>query len=260
MLLPIHVAAAALGLIAGTVALAVAKGGRLHRRSGRVFVYAIFAMCGAAVAIAVIKGQGINVIAGLMTSYLAMTAMITVRPPVAASRPRDIALMVMALVLGLVTMTAGFVAVANPTRTLFGLPSFPPGLFLFGVLGLSGAAGDFRMMRSGILRGAPRLSRHVWRMSMALWITVISFFSIRARVAAILPAMFTTPVMRALPAVLVLMAMFYWLWKVRFRRSFAQRWPSGAISQNTTMQGRTAHRRADEHPYAYPVVSADPHM
>jgi uncharacterized membrane protein len=235
LLLPIHIAAAALGLIAGTVALAVAKGGGLHRRSGLVFVYAIVAMCGAAVAIAVLKGQTINVIAGLMTSYLAMTAMITVRPPVAASRTRDLALMVMAFVLGLTTMTAGLAAVVNPSSTLFGLPPFPPGLFLFGVLGLSGAAGDFKMMRSGVLRGAPRLSRHVWRMSMALWITVISFFSIRARVAAILPAMFTTPVMRALPPVLVLAAMFYWLWKVRFRRSFSARWPSTVIGQSSTI-------------------------
>jgi hypothetical protein len=235
MLLPIHIVAAALGLVAGTVALAVAKGGRLHRRSGLVFVYAVVAMCSAAVAIAVVKGQMINVIAGLMTSYLAMTAITTVRPPAAASRSRDIALMVVALVLGLVTMTAGVAAVANPTSRLFGLPSFPPGLFLFGVLGLSGAAGDLKMMRSGVLRGAPRLSRHVWRMCMALWITVISFFSIRARVAAVLPAMFTTPVMRALPVVLVLVAMFYWLWKVRFRRSFSDRWPGGGIRQSSTV-------------------------
>ena len=228
LLLPVHIVAAALGLIAGTVALAVAKGGRLHRRSGLLFVYAIVVMCGAAVALAIVKGQAINVIAGLMTAYLAMTAMATVRPPVAASRPRDIALMVMALALGLVTMTAGFAAIGNPTSTLFGLPAFPPGLFLFGVLGLSGAAGDFKMLRSRVLRGAPRLSRHVWRMCMALWITVISFFSIRARVAAILPEMFTTPVMRTLPAVLVLAAMFYWLWKVRSaptRRPLSSRLP-----------------------------------
>jgi hypothetical protein len=243
MLLPIHIAAAAVGLIAGTIALTVAKGGRLHRRSGLMFVSAIVVMCGAAVAMAVVKGQAINVIAGLLTAYLATTAMITVRPPATASRLRDIALMLMALVLGLVTMTAGFAAVASPTRGLLGLPPFPPGLFLFGVLALSGATGDFRIMRSGALRGAPRLSRHVWRMSMALWITVISFFSIRARVAAVLPAMFTTPVMRSLPPVLVLAAMLYWLWKVRFRRSFAERWPSGGISPIGPMQANSTTTR-----------------
>ena len=72
-------------------------------------------------------------------------------------------------------------------------------------------------------------------MCMALFITAASFFSIRARVAAILPAPFTTPALRALPVVLVLVVMFYWLWKVRFRRAFSERWPSGGISQNSTM-------------------------
>jgi hypothetical protein len=73
-------------------------------------------------------------------------------------------------------------------------------------------------------------------MCMALFITAASFFSIRARVAAVLPTPFTTPAARAIPVVLVLAAMCYWLWKVRFRRSFAERWPSGGISQSRPMQ------------------------
>ena len=142
--------------------------------------------------------------------------------------------MLVALTLGLATFVGAIVAVASPDGRLFGLPSFP--FFLFGVLGVSGAIGDFKTLRAGVLRGAPRLSRHLWRMCMALFITAASFFSIRARVAAILPAPFTTPGLRALPVVLVLVAMFYWLWKVRFRRSFSERWPNGGIGQNSTMQ------------------------
>jgi hypothetical protein len=34
-------------------------------------------------------------------------------------------------------------------------------------------------------------------------------------VARVLPDVFTTPAMRALPVVLVLVAMVYWLWRVR---------------------------------------------
>jgi hypothetical protein len=141
--------------------------------------------------------------------------------------------MLVALTLGLATFAGGIVAVASPDGRLFGLPSFP--FFLFGVLGVSGAIGDFKTLRAGVLRGAPRLSRHLWRMCMALFITAASFFSIRARVAAILPAPFTAPALRALPVVLVLVAMFYWLWKVRFRRSFSERWSNGGIGQNSTM-------------------------
>jgi hypothetical protein len=34
VLLPVHIVAAGLGLVAGAVALSAAKGGRLHRKSG----------------------------------------------------------------------------------------------------------------------------------------------------------------------------------------------------------------------------------
>ena len=54
-------------------------------------------------------------------------------------------------------------------------------------------------------------------MCFALFIAAGSFFSIRERVAKILPEPFTTAPMRALPILLVFGAMFYWLWRVRRR-------------------------------------------
>ena len=55
-------------------------------------------------------------------------------------------------------------------------------------------------------------------MCFALFIAAGSFFSIRERVATILPEPFTTGPMRALPILLLFGAMFYWLWRVRRRR------------------------------------------
>jgi hypothetical protein len=56
-------------------------------------------------------------------------------------------------------------------------------------------------------------------MCFALFIAAGSFFSIRERVATILPDPFTTAPMRALPIVLLFGAMFYWLWRLRRRRA-----------------------------------------
>jgi uncharacterized membrane protein len=218
VLLPIHIAGAAIGLLSGAIALSAGKGGRLHRASGTVFVYAIFAMCSTAVVIAVVKGEAVNVMAGTLTAYLVFTGVSTVRPPSPGSRRRDVALMLVALVFGLAAFTGGLVAIARPSGKIFGLPPYP--FFMFGVLGLSGAYGDFKTMRAGVLRGAPRLSRHLWRMCMAMFITTASFFSIRARVAAVLPAPFTTGLARTIPVVLVLAVMCYWLWRVRGKRAF----------------------------------------
>jgi hypothetical protein len=80
-------------------------------------------------------------------------------------------------------------------------------------------AGDLRTLRLGMPRGGPRLARHLWRMCFALFIAAGSFFSVRERVAALLPEPLTTGPMRALPIVLLFGTMFYWLWRLRSRRT-----------------------------------------
>ena len=105
----------------------------------------------------------------------------------------------------------------SPGGVLNGVP-FQMHFFLATVLTLA-AIGDVHIMRSGVLRGAPRLARHLWRMCFALFIAAGSFFSVRERVATVLPEPFTTAPMRALPILLLFGAMFYWLWRLRGRRT-----------------------------------------
>jgi hypothetical protein len=91
-------------------------------------------------------------------------------------------------------------------------------LFFLATIMMLAAIGDVRILRFGMPRGRPRLARHLWRMCFALFIAAGSLFSIRERVATILPEPFTTGPMRALPILLVFAAMFYWLWRLRGRR------------------------------------------
>jgi hypothetical protein len=58
-------------------------------------------------------------------------------------------------------------------------------------------------------------------MCFALFIAAGSFFSVRGRVAKVLPEPFTTPSMRALPVLLIFASMFYWLWRISSRKSRA---------------------------------------
>lgn len=137
VLLPVRVLSAAVAMVSGAIALLAAKGGMLHRKSGLVFAYAMTAMCGTAVVVAAAKGQGINLVAAIMTAYLVLTGVLTVRTATSGSRRRDIFFMGVALGLGSAMLIAGFVAVASPNSQLFGYPAFP--FFLFGVLGLAAA-------------------------------------------------------------------------------------------------------------------------
>jgi len=213
MLLPIHIAAGGVALVLGALALSVKKGGTAHRRSGLLFVGAMLVMG----ATAAILG---NVTGGLMSAYFVGTALTTVRPVSPSTRRINAAALTIAFALALLSIVGGVNAVnatgvspgGVPFRTI-GVMSF----FLAGVL-LMAAAGDVRIMRFGMPRGRPRLARHLWRMCFALFIAAGSFFSIRERVAKILPEPFTTGPMRALPILLLFGAMFYWLWRVRSRR------------------------------------------
>jgi hypothetical protein len=221
MLLPIHIAAGGLAIVLGAIALLVKKGGTIHRRSGLPFVYAMLVMGTSASILGLRNGltDG-NVMGGLIAVYFAGTALTTVRPASPWTRRTNAATLTVALGLALVAMVGGVGAFSShgvspggvPFRTI-GVMSF----FLATVL-LLAAIGDVRILRFGLPHGGPRLARHLWRMCFALFIAAGSFFSIRARVAKILPKPFTTGPMRALPILLLFGAMLYWLWRVRGRR------------------------------------------
>ena len=117
------------------------------------------------------------------------------------------------IALSLIEIGVGFKAYSNPGHTIEGVPFFMP-FFVATVVGLA-TFGDIRLMRLGRLQVTSRLRRHLWRMCFALFIAAGSFFSIRARVAKVFPEPLTTPAMRALPVLLVFVAMFFWLWRVR---------------------------------------------
>ena len=217
-LLPIHVAAGGLALVLGAVALLARKGGTAHRRSGLLFVYVMLLMGASASILAFRKSPSDpNVFAFFLTGYFVGTALTTVRPVSAWTRRINLAALTVAAGLALLDILSGVKAFNSPRGFLNGVP-FPMFFFLATVMILA-AAGDVRIMRFGMPRGGPRLARHLWRMCFALFIAAGSFFSIRARVEKILPEPFTTAPMRALPILLLFGAMFYWLRKVRGRRT-----------------------------------------
>jgi uncharacterized membrane protein len=222
MLLPIHVAAGGLAIVLGAVALSVSKGGALHRRSGLLFVYAMVVMGATASMLGFRKSPtDPNVFTGFLTLYFVGTALTTVRPASPWTRALNVAGLTVAVALALSTMVSGVEAVNNPGLSPGGVPFRTIGvmsLILATVLTLA-AIGDLRIMRVGALRGRPRLARHLWRMCFALFIAAGSFFSIRERVATILPEPFTSGPMRVRPIVLLFSAMFYWLWRLRGRRT-----------------------------------------
>jgi uncharacterized membrane protein len=214
-MLVVHILAGALALVSGYVALYAAKGARLHRRSGTVFVWTMLTMAvfGLVVTLARDTGTAVNVPAAMLTCYLVVTGLTTVRPLAAGARRLDLAALTVVLAVVAACFVFGVEAIAaGGSRD--GIPAFP--FVLFGVVGLLAAAGDVRMLRAGGLRGALRIARHLWRMCFALFIAAMSFFLGQADE---IPEPLRKPALLALPVLAVLVTMLYWLCRVRFRRS-----------------------------------------
>jgi uncharacterized membrane protein len=222
MLLPIHILGGALAIILGAIALLVSKGGTLHRRAGVMFVYAMLTMGISGSILATREGlTNINVLGGFMCAYFVLTAFTAVRPVSVWTRRLNIIAIAIGLPIGLLWIWLGVRAVTSPHLAIPFFMVFSA--FLLGAAMLLGVAGDVRVMRSGILRGRARIVRHLWRMCLALFIAVGSFVAIPERVAALLPDIFATPVLRGLAVGLVFFAMFYWLWRIRSREFLLER-------------------------------------
>ena len=210
----LHILVGGLGIVSGFLALYTTKGARLHKKSGRVFVYVMVttALTGMIMAVALGVAPEVNVPAGLLTAYLIVTALATVRPPFAGSRGLLIAGMLVGFGVAAANLVLGARTLAGPAATRgFAFP-----FFMFAVVGGLGGAGDLRVLRLGPPRGAHRLARHLWRMCFALFIAALSFFIGQADVFP--PPIRIRPLL-GLPVFLVLVTMFYWLWRVRIRQS-----------------------------------------
>ena len=236
MLLPIHVAAGGLAMILGGLALSVKKGGSVHRRSGLLFVCAMLVMGLSGSILGFLRSPtDTNVFAGLMTAYFVATAVTAVRVESFWTRAINTVALAIACVLAVGGVVGGITLVNTPGLDATRVPFVFKGVMTLVVATvlIAAAAGDVKALRFGVAQGAPRLKRHLWRMCFALFIALGSFFSIRERVATLLPAPFTGGAMRALPIALLFGTVAYWLWRLRRRHKLPLPVRHGSIALAT---------------------------
>ena len=207
LILPIHVLAGMIALVVGYVALYAAKGAPLHKQSGRIFVYAmvVMALGGALLAAIDPKGSPTNLVAGLVTFYLVVTALL------AAQRQRqpgriDLVIASAAFLLALLALRAG----------TGGRPDAAPSI-MFALVAVIGGVGDVRVIRAGGIQGPRRIARHVWRMCLAMFVAAGSFFlGPRGRV----PEFMYVPALLPIPVLIPVVAMVFWLVRLRVKKTF----------------------------------------
>jgi hypothetical protein len=222
-----HISMGTLALLSGAGAMILSKGARSHRWAGNVFAGSMLVMAatGTTIALFITPVAG-NVMGGLMASYLVATGWAA-----AWRRPRETGSLEIALaLLGLVTAIAGFNygyrASHAPTHTLDG--SAPAFYLVFGSVALLATVLDVRMIARGGFTGSQRISRHLSRMGLAMFMATGSFFLGQAKLFS--PAVRASGVLK-FPVLLVIGAILYWLVRIRvwpwLRRTRAPRFAPG---------------------------------
>lgn len=213
VVLAVHFAAGLVSIAAGTIALSMTKGGRLHKQYGLVFTWAMVALGFTATGIGIYENRPGQVFGGLLAAYLVFSAMTTVKPLPGIGQRFNAALMVLAFACAVAMMYGGVAEWLDPTVKVVGRPRVVPPL-VGGTVILLAAIGDLVAIRAGGLRGSRRLARHLWRMCFGLFVATGSFFLGQMK--------FIPEPVRIVPLLLVLafaplLSLFYWMWTVRIR-------------------------------------------
>jgi uncharacterized membrane protein len=217
-LLYAHVGGALVGLASGGVALAVRKGRRWHRVSGDVFGLAMLTMSGVGALVApfLSEGQAPNTMMGAFTFYLVSTGWMAAR-----RKPGEVGRFEIGAAAFAALLAAGGIAYAWINASGADPLPFPEGpvIDVFAALVLLAAVLDIGVIRAGGLSGAARLARHLWRMTLALFVAAMSF---AGQPKVIPPFLHGSPLVM-LPALAVLVSLLYWLARLRLAPGLSRR-------------------------------------
>lgn len=224
----LHIGGGTIGLVSGTVTIFSPKGGYVHRRAGTVFFVSMLVMATFAIFLAVVTpGEIVNLIVGTLVFYLVATAWLTVwRKAGKIGTAEKIALFVIVCLCAPLSVLSIQLAVGSRPFFKSALPLEGPvlvAIYIFTFVVAIAAVADARMVLAGGISGAPRIARHLWRMSVALTLATGSAFT--NGLPRLMPGPFHSSNLLLLPQLVPLALLVFWMIRVRltgwYRRSAA---------------------------------------
>lgn len=223
-LIPFHVLAGSVALIAGALAMSARKGGPVHARAGSAFFLSMLAMAGTGSVIALAMPERGTATIGLLTCYLVATSWMAAKRRSAEAGRFEVGAMLVALACAASFLAIGLIGLAEPDGRLDRLPA--PMHFPFLALALLAAALDLNFILRRRLANPQRVARHLWRMSAAFLIAAFSFFLGQQRN---MPEWIQGSPLLFAPPLAVLATMLFWIVRVRLGSRFG-RWPREAAA------------------------------
>lgn len=209
MLLFFHILTGAAALISGALSFAVTKGSNSHKKFGLTFVLSMIVMAISGALLAFLATEKLNMVAGLVTFYLVVTAYLTVHPPKNNAIIVHSIFMTLGFTIGVYAIYTGLTALNNGLSAIDGNPVQV--IIVFGSVSLLAAVLDIRVIAKGRLKHKWQLVRHVWRIGFAMFIATASFFLGQSQV---IPEAMRNIFTLAGPVLLVLCLTAYWVIRV----------------------------------------------
>lgn len=221
-LLYAHIGGGTVGLLSGVVALAAAKGGRIHRAAGNVFFVSMLVMAGIGGAVSPFLNDRISTVAGFMTFYLIATAWITARRRQGVS-PFEILGLAIAASGVVSTFVLIWLARQTPDGTLDGAP--PQAFYIFALVSTVALLGDLKLVLRRGIAGAQRIARHVWRMCFGLFVASGSLFLGQQQV---FPEWLQATPLLYIAGLAPLPFLIFWMFRVRLSKRYRAGAPAHA--------------------------------
>lgn len=204
----LHIGAGSVGILSGAAAFVFRKGTPLHRLIGKIFVISMLIMSGVGAVVAPFlpTPERASVIAGVLTFYLVLSSWMAVK-----RKPGELGKFDHGLLLTSLSITGAgayflWLAMQNPRGMLDGQPG--AAFVMFVIIGSLAAVGDLRLIIQRGVTGATRLARHLWRMTVALFIAANSLFLGQPQV---FPKAVQQSGLLNMPALLILALLLFWL-------------------------------------------------
>ena len=223
-----HVGGGMIGIVSGAAALGVAKGERLHRVFGSLFLGAMAVMATMGLYMAIELQQRGNIGGAIFALYLVATAWMTVRRRENTVGAFEYAALLIIAAVALLFVSWGLRATASPHGRLDGYPA--PLYFAFAGIATFFAVLDLKVVLRGGVAGTQRIARHLWRMCFALFFATGSFFLGQQKVMP--KFMHGSPVLLAL-GLAPLGFLIFWMIRIRFGERFTSRLQPAIVTQPT---------------------------
>lgn len=211
-----HILSGTLCVAGGALAFIAPKGRRVHRAGGTVFFYAmlIASVSGAVLGLLEPERLLITAFAGVLGAYLVVTGWATARWTGCAAGTLEV-ISGSAIAATMAALTAlGLTAMSNADGVYLGF--LAEYYFMLAAMAGLGLVFDLSLLLRHGLSDRQRIARHLWRMGLAYFIAVGSFFT--GPGARVFPEALRESGLLSLPEGITAVLILFWLARTLFNR------------------------------------------